>query len=850
MRKKWFRKGMSLCLTAAMALGLTACGGTDKVSADPNLAKQYVYSCQDIEIPQMGDSFDIQRGYFSDGKIYLLANVYNWNDTGSSQELRLISLNEDGTGLQEIELQTSAAGSGAAGQEGEAQEETPDEEAGQNQEETGDNDLMILPRAEAAQEETDAETDVEADVVESEEIEDMLMVTPEPLASSVYEYTGYANYTFTGDGMLYAVKTYSYEDYSDPENVVSRQENSLCKWDMAGTLLGEYPLETIDYQQEYAYISSLVPLSDGGMGVLYTGDGVQMSTVDAQGNVSERKQLSDSTSVLQNASNFMVKPDGVIVVTYYDESDWSKMYIATYDPNTDTLSEGVQMPESFSTGGYNSMTAGTTTDLIVTTSNGVYSYNIGDTEPTQMMSFVNSDMNISSMSSVIVLDDTRFVGLYYDSINYDSNVGIFTKVDPEDIPDKKVLVLAANYVNSDVRQRVVDFNKSSDQYRIVLREYQSYATTEDYNAGYTQLNNDIISGNMPDILVVDANTPVENYISKGLIADVGSLIESDEELSQTEFMQNVFEAYSIEGKLYQVIPYFNVMTLAGKKSIVGDRTSWTMAEFEELEASLPEGTAMIGELTRSSFMNMMMRYCGTDFVDVSTGKCNFDSQNFIDILEFANELPENLPDDYYNDDYWNSYESQYRENRTVLMYCYISSVRSMNYTINGSFGEEISFIGFPTESGNGSSIDIGNSFALSARSENLEGAWEFVRYYLTDEYQETVEYGLPISSDIFTQKAQEALNKPYYLDENGNKVEYSETFYMNGENIELEPMTQEQIDQVVEFIRSVNTRSYYNQDISKILEEEVEAYFTGQKSAKEVAQVIQSRAQIYVSENR
>ena len=380
------------------------------------------------------------------------------------------------------------------------------------------------------------------------------------------------------------------------------------------------------------------------MGVLYTGDGVQMSTVDAQGNVSERKQLSDSTSVLQNASNFMVKPDGVIVVTYYDESDWSKMYIATYDPNTDTLSEGVQMPESFSTGGYNSMTAGTTTDLIVTTSNGVYSYNIGDTEPTQMMSFVNSDMNISSMSSVIVLDDTRFVGLYYDSINYDSNVGIFTKVDP------KVLVLAANYVNSDVRQRVVDFNKSSDQYRIVLREYQSYATTEDYNAGYTQLNNDIISGNMPDILVVDANTPVENYISKGLIADVGSLIESDEELSQTEFMQNVFEAYSIEGKLYQVIPYFNVMTLAGKKSIVGDRTSWTMAEFEELEASLPEGTAMIGELTRSSFMNMMMQYCGTDFVDVSTGKCNFDSQNFIDILEFANELPENLPDDYYNDD--------------------------------------------------------------------------------------------------------------------------------------------------------------------------------------------------------
>ena len=50
-------------------------------------------------------------------------------------------------------------------------------------------------------------------------------------------------------------------------------------------------------------------------------------------------------------------------------------------------------------------------------------------------------------------------------------------------------------------------------------------------------------------------------------------------------------------------------------------------------------------------------------------------------------------------------------------------------------------------------------------------------------------------------------------------------------------------------IYSLNKRSYYNQNIINIVNEEAASYFEGQKSAKEVAQIIQSRVQIYVDEN-
>ena len=125
-----------------------------------------------------------------------------------------------------------------------------------------------------------------------------------------------------------------------------------------------------------------------------------------------------------------------------------------------------------------------------------------------------------------------------------------------------------------------------------------------------------------------------------------------------------------------------------------------------------------------------------------------------------------------------------------------------------------------------------------------------MRYYLTDEYQSEMEWMMPIQKKYFLEAAQKATEKPYYMDENGQKVEYDETYYMNGEEIILPPLTQEQVDSAVEYIYSINKCYYGNTDISNIIEEEIASYFSGQKSAQEVAKVIQSRAQIYVDEKR
>lgn len=851
MKKNWTKRALSVGLALTMAAGLCACGGSTGTggtgsssggrgngsTANAAMAKENVYKVQEITLPQFIENENgFENGYVNiaatehrDGKVYLLMQVEDYSKEGSnSTSIQMLVMNEDGTDQQVIPLQMPSSQ--------DREEQTP-----------GDSPAEPAAPAEGGAEVMPLEG---GDSAVNEGTADEAMV-----GSDTWEYTGYSNFAMSSEGRILCVKDYNFEDYSNPEQYISEQHEYICCWDSDGTLLWETELEELRSQEENAewiYVNKLSAAKDGSVNLLLMGENAYKLNVSRDGEISDKVQLSEeSYGALNNNQNMILREDGTFLIMYSDENDWTKQYLVSYDMDTDTLGEPSQMPGSISWNGYNTMDAGINSDLVYSNSNGVYTYNVGDADGTKHMDFINSDVNITSFRSLVELSADSFMAVYYENYGNEMKAGIFTYVDPKDIPDKAVIVLAGNYLASDVKQRVVEYNRSSDAYRIVVKEYSSYSTYEDYEGGYKQLNNEIITGGMPDILMTEG-LPMENYISKGLIADVGKLIEQDEELSQVEFLRNVFDAYSVNGTLYYVIPQFSVNTMIAKTALVGDRTGWTMEEMQQVLAGMGEDAQAISEATRSGFMGMAMYYCGSDFIDVASGKCSFDSDNFIAMMEFAKTLPEEIDWDgiYGDEDYWENYDSQYRMNRTLMMNMYIGSFSNISYYINGSFGEPVSFVGFPTDSGKGSYINANMAYALSAKSENLEGAWDFIRYYLTDEYQETLDWGLPVNEQLFLEKSKEATKRPTYTDENGQKVEYDETFYMNGEEIVIPPLTQEQVDQVVEFIQSVDVAMYYNEDVLNIINEEMDAFYTGQKSARDVAAIIQSRAQIFVDENR
>ncbi len=836
MKSKRLKKALGAGLALALTVGLCACGGggsagsgsgggsgsgKNQGNANSALAKENVYKVEEFEVPQL---LDTDEGYFDlcasgrrDGRIYAIFRVETWY---GEQEIsmKLLSMKEDGSDLQLTDMELPGV---------------------KNQTKYG------VTESDGEEKPADSAESVPADTEEA---------ANEGTADDCWESNYFNSMCFATDGTIYGIRVY-YRDGTVNGEYVSEQHSYVCCWNTDGTLRWETEQEGLRSDaegDEWLYVQELFTSSDGSLHILLNGDNLYLTDVSEEGVISEKKKLSeDAATVLSNYQSLMQKEDGTFLIMYYDPDNWTKTYLTTYDFMADTMSEPVQMDASFTWNGYNSMQPGLSTDIIYTNSMGVYTYNAADGHETMRMNFVNSDMNISVFTCFFELDDKSFIGLYQENYESELKGGVFTYVAPEDIPDKKVLVLAGNYVGSDLKKRVIDYNRASDEYRIVLKEYDTYNSYEDYNAGITKLNNDIITGGMPDILLTEG-LPVENYIAKGWIADVNSLIEKDEELSKTEFMQNVFDAYSVDGKLYYVIPRFNVVTLVAKTSLVGDGSDWSMAKLQQVLNGMGDGAQAIGELTRDGFMSMAMQFCGSDFIDVETGKCAFDSEDFIAMMEFAATLPEEINWDelYGNDDYWSSYESQYRDNKTLLMQFYLSGFTNLSYQLNGQMGEDVTYVGFPTQNGSGSYVNALDSLVLSANSDCLDAAWEFARYYLTDEYQSELTWGLPVQKKAFMEQSQKALKRPSYTDESGNEVEYDETYWINNEEIILPPLNQQQLDQLIAFVESVDSPYYTNQDVLDIINEEMGAFYSGQKTAKDTAAVIQSRAQIFVDENR
>lgn len=644
-------------------------------------------------------------------------------------------------------------------------------------------------------------------------------------------------------GYVYAVDSCTYEDTSDPDNYVYEDRFYLDCWNMEGSL--QWSKQIIANKPgEWSYCGQVLDGGEGRVLAVLSGNKNETVLYSPQGEEISRKEMSGD--IIERSALIYANGDGTLTMIYNDEA-YTKRYMASYDIEAGTLGEQTELPFHDNFG----IRGGIGQDLLLANNMGLYTWSPGDAEPKMLMNSINSDLLADDINMVLWIDDQHFAAVYHDIRTYAQKCACFTYVDPADIPDKKELVLGGSYVGSEIRAKVIQFNQSNSQYRITLKDYSIYNSPEDWTAGQTRLNNDIISGKMPDIMMFTDLNSYRNYVSKGALADIGKLLAADPELGGLEYLQNVWDAYSVNGQLYAVIPSFNVQTMVAKKSLVGEPQSWTMADVEAVLATMPQGAAAFGDMTRGGFIYNILSYGGKDFIDLETGECHFDSQEFIDMLEYAKTLPKESYKEDEDYDYF-SHENQYRENRSLMRELYISNIEDCKYQIKGYMGEEVSYVGFPTSDSKGSCLGIsGSALMISANSQQQDEAWQFVRQFLTEEYQTSSElYSMPVLKSAFLAKAAKATERSYWTDENGNKEYYDDYWTINGEQVVLEPFTQEEVEEICQFIYGVNRTAYYNEEIRNIIIEDAEAFFSGQRSAQEVAGIIQSRAQVYINENR
>jgi len=266
--------------------------------------------------------------------------------------------------------------------------------------------------------------------------------------------------------------------------------------------------------------------------------------------------------------------------------------------------------------------------------------------------------------------------------------------------------------------------------------------------------------------------------------------------------------------------------------------------------------------TKGDMLNTLLSIEMDRFVNWDTGECNFDSEEFIEILKFTDQFPTEF--DWENHEWSQQDDAYYRisQGQQMLMSSGVYSIQDLFYNNYDSyFGGDITYVGYPSSEGTGNILSLGNIYGISSSCEYKDEAWKLVRIFLTEEYQQS-QWNIPTNRNIYNKTMEEAKTIQYQKDVDGNFILDPETgekipivrgWHWNevtGEETPIYALTDEQAKTIDDLVNTTTKYANYNDSIYQIVLEQAAAYFAGQKSAEEVARLIQSKANIYVNEQR
>ena len=633
-------------------------------------------------------------------------------------------------------------------------------------------------------------------------------------------------------------------DEIPPDSDVTQAERFfLVKFDDQGTVVWETELK--DEAAEWYSVGTVLYSAERGV---FVSDTRGVSQYDEQDGA-----FVETVYASKEWSDMVMSGDGKVFVRAYEEDG---EHLLRVDNATGEATEDFAIVPTMSNL-YNLYNLQPALDggFLLSDNTGVYSWKLSSEAPAQLFGFIDSDLNIDSLESMVQISDEELIAYYYASGGGSGSYRLarLKKVPPAEVPDRQVLTLGCFWLDSEIRSAIFAFNKESRDCRIRVKEYSRLSSDGSYEQALIQMNNDIITGEAPDIMILADEAQIESYEAKGVFEPLDAYIEQDPELDLKDYMTNVFDAYRYKGEMYLLVPAFTLRTYAMKLSDAEEVTDWTFREMERIaEARRISTQTMFGyPITNMNLVFQALVFDGSSYIDWNAQKAKFDTQQFIDLLDVAKKFPseEDIDDSWWDQDQ----DALYRNGQALIAQTFMGSFKAYTQLKYGTFGEEVVFVGFPREAGEGGHTIMATSrIAMSAESENKDGCWAFMRTFLMDDYQERFVTGwaFPVSRMQLRTKADRSMERDSYVDAlTGETVYFDETFYVGGEEITIPPLSKEEADELMTFLESVDSAYSYNETIMNIVQEEVKPFFAGQKSAQECAKILQSRLQLYIDEN-
>ena len=815
MRNKHVKRILAAVLALSMSIGLTACGGKETGGEDVKFYRaNYEEGLPDTYVNLIGEP--VLNGdlvyYASRGKEGNQYGIYSYNVT--TKENKTYFSKEEPT-----EYDPLAGGA-------EIDNYTVDEDG---------NVYMFMRSWEVdASQMTDWSNATLDDLlnffVENwgyADVDEALKVWNESMEESFKQQEGY---TDEEGNILFSKILTEYESY----NLERVNTYKVVMVDGSGNEVYAAPIE-MESEDMYTYVMDMAA-SDGTL-YMYMNqygdmtDEYVVTAVDATG-----KQT--GTCKMENYGNGLATlADGRVGVFEWN-NEGTGYLIRVIDPQTMQLTEDIDLGETW----ISELKPMDDENYLITENGALYKFNLATAEKELYLNWMDANISSNSVNGYELLEDGRILVATrtHDYTTYESvqEVAIIEEIPAEEAANIQSVTLACIYTDEQLEQKVININKKNPETRIRVKQfYQDYGEM-DYEDALASFVTAMASDPDVDIVCFNASSPyadMMNFASKGLLIDLNPFLEADEEIRREDLMDSVLEACTYDGKLVGLPTGFSVRTVIGKVSDVGEEPGWTFDEMKSLLESKEPGTQLFYGKDRTWALNMCMNLGYKQFIDMESVNCNFNSQEFIDVLEFANLFPE-------------EFQWEEGEDETILMNT--GKVLLADYSISDFaeiqlyseiFGDELTYIGYPTVEGNGALMRLGTSFGITKNCEQTDVAWKLIReYFLPQESEDNWYSGgdFSIRQDEFDKFCKNAMSE-----------DMNWSWGWGDFQVDVKPATQEQVDEVKDLIANITAvDGAISNDIMNIINEEAAGYFSGDKTAEAVAETIQSRVWVYLSE--
>lgn len=402
------------------------------------------------------------------------------------------------------------------------------------------------------------------------------------------------------------------------------------------------------------------------------------------------------------------------------------------------------------------------------------------------------------------------------------------------------LVLGTFGENPMLSQQVEIFEAEHPGYEIEIRIYDRYEQEE--GDGIARLQREIVSGQGPDIINFGYGYSVTDIL--------GEYTENlFPYLEENMYFDNVLQAFSYQEGLYAMPVSFSLKTFVGRRSLIGERESWSIGELidcYEQEKERLGGSLLLypGEIKKDVFGTIITGNI-ENYVDWEQRACRFTEEEFLRVMEFANSFPDTL---MITEDF--SPLECFGSGGALLYPMVLDGVYDI-CKAERILKEEPVYIGYPVDCEDGTVIQASElMLAISSVSKHKEMAWEFLRQFLTEGYQRGITVGFPVNRAALEYQLEQGKNMEYRVDEEGKMkpVAQDEILFEGEEPIKIYQLTEAEGDTLRALIERASIPSAYDDRLHRILLEEVESYFCGDKTAKQAAEVMQGRAEMYIGE--